>query len=159
MRIVINSTFTTGGLSAPPFVTVYDLSHEGMPPGFQIFFIPVQGLTVGGHQDLYSGGVGYVTFVRGSGKSKEMIHEIEVVTDVEQSRQKEDELTQVVSRELQIADIYRHTVFWPFIDNVRSKCYRFDGEENEEIPEGLRCVSWFDGCNSQMRVLKHQMKI
>ena len=152
VRIVINSTFTAGGLSAPPFVTVYGLSHEEMP-GSQIFSIPVKGLTVGGHQDLYSGGVGYVTFVRGSGKSKEMIDENVVVTNDEQARQKEDELTQVISRESQIADIYRRTVYWPFIDNVRDKCYGFDTEENDEIPEGLRCVSWFDGCNSQMRVL------
>ena len=47
-------------------------------PGSQIFSIPLQGLTVGGHQDLYSGGVGYVTFVCGSGKSKEMIEIIPV---------------------------------------------------------------------------------
>lgn len=46
VRIVLNNTFTAGGLSAPIFVIVYGLSREEMP-GSEFVTIPVEGLAVG----------------------------------------------------------------------------------------------------------------
>ena len=67
VRIVINSTFTAGGLSAPIFVSVFGLSDDEMPFN-EIITVPVPGLAVGSHQDVYSGGIGFLTFIKGSGK-------------------------------------------------------------------------------------------
>ena len=50
---------------------MYSLSHEEIPMS-DIVSILVKGLTMGGHQDHYSGGVGSVTFVCGSGNNKKI---------------------------------------------------------------------------------------
>ena len=64
------------------------------------------------------------------------------------------------SKESQIANVYRKSVFWPFIEEIRKTCYGFSGSD-DEIPEELKCVSWFDGCNSQMKIItsEENMKI
>ena len=67
--IVINSTFTAGGLPAPIFATVFGLRREEMP-NREIITVPVPGLTAGSHQNIYSGGTGYVNFVRGGYEKK-----------------------------------------------------------------------------------------
>ena len=59
---------TASGLSDLPFVIIYCLSCEEIP-GSDGISIPVKGLAVGEHQDLYSGDVGYVTFSCGNGKT------------------------------------------------------------------------------------------
>ena len=70
VRIVINSTFTAGGLSAPIFVTVFGLSNDDMPCVEDILTVKVPGLAIGSHKDVYSNGVGFLNFVRGSGAYK-----------------------------------------------------------------------------------------
>ena len=65
VRIVVNSTFTAGGLSAPIFIAVYGLTAEEMPRD-DIITIDVPGLVSGSHQNIYSCGTGYITCVRGS---------------------------------------------------------------------------------------------
>ena len=65
VRIVINSSFTAGGLSAPIFVSVFGLTVDEMK-GADIITVEVPGLTVGSHQDVYSSGIGFLTFVQGT---------------------------------------------------------------------------------------------
>ena len=160
VRIVINSTFTAGGLSAPLFVTVYGLTKTEMP-GSDFVSIPVPGLAVGGHQDLYSKGVGSITFVR-SGRDEKNEQREEVIPAVGEHPYKDTTATMPdnCSKESQIANLYRKSVFWPFIEEIRKTCYGFSGS-NDDIPEELKCVSWFDGCNSQMKILtsEQNMKI
>ena len=95
-------------------------------PGSELITLTVKGVAVGSHQDLYSGGVGYITFVRGSGKNdKNNTNEMLVSGDVEEDviQHNNEELTKVVAKESQIANIYRRSVFWPLIQNIREKCY------------------------------------
>ena len=43
-------------------------------------------------------------------------------------------------------------VFYPFIDHIRKTKYDFNGDE-DCIPDHLQCVSWMDGCNSQLKLI------
>ena len=154
VRIVINSTFTAGGLSAPIFVTVYGLSQEEMP-GTEIMTIEIPGLTVGSHQDIYSNGVGYLTFVKGSG-------EYNSTSEVEVSNSSQNEMNvnvtgaddsrRTFSKESRIAQLYREKVFYPFITHIRKTKYGYDGDI-QSTPDYLQCVSWMDGCNSQLKLI------
>ena len=62
VTIVINCTFTAGGLSSPFFVVVYGLTPEEMPAD-EIVTTEVPQHTFGSDQDVYSYGIGYLTFV------------------------------------------------------------------------------------------------
>lgn len=64
VRIVVNSTFTAGGIAAPIFFSVFGLTKEEMP-GDKMITIKIPGLTCGSHQDLYSNGEEFINFVRG----------------------------------------------------------------------------------------------
>ena len=154
VRIVINSTFTAGGLSAPIFVSVFGLSQEEMPSS-DIVTIPVPGLTVGSHQDIYSSGVGYLTFVKGSGAYKG--HDSEESNGNDSRVNDNDDVERIriqptISKESKIAQLYREMVFYPFIDHIRKTKYDFNGDE-DCIPDHLQCVSWMDGCNSQLKLI------
>ena len=154
VRIVINSTFTAGGLSAPIFVAVYGLSNEEMP-GTEIMTIEVPGLTVGSHQDVYSNGVGYLTFVKGSGEYNSN-NEVEV-SNSNLNRNNENTISandtqRTFSKESRIAQLYREKVFYPFISHIRKTKYGYDGDL-QSIPDYLQCVSWMDGCNSQLKLI------
>ena len=68
--IVINSTFTAGGLASPLFVVVYRLSREEMPSD-EIITLEIDRLTTESDHDIYSTNKGKVTFVRGKYEVKE----------------------------------------------------------------------------------------
>ena len=70
VRIVVNTTFTAGGLAAPIFVIVYGLTPKEMP-GNNIVTVPVPGLTVGSDTQIYSKREGFITFVRGKYEVKD----------------------------------------------------------------------------------------
>ena len=74
--IVINSTFTAGGLSAPIFLAVYGLSRSEMPKD-DIITRAVPGLIAGSAQNLYSSGEGFVTFVCGAESKDENEHNMD----------------------------------------------------------------------------------
>ena len=65
VKIVVNTTFTAGGLSAPIFVVVYGLSAKEMPNN-ELVTVAVPGLAVGSDHDLYQSKEVYLTFVRGN---------------------------------------------------------------------------------------------
>ena len=114
VRIVINNTFTAGGLSSPLFVTVYGLTLEEMP-GDEIVTIEVPGLTVGSNQDLYSKGKGFLTFVRGNYEDHDEVSERDHT-----SNENEEDLP---SKEARVAKIYQEKVFYPFIQHIRKVKY------------------------------------
>lgn len=151
VRIVINSTFTAGGLSAPIFVTVFGLSNEEMS-GSSIITVEVPGLTVGSHQDVYSAGVGFLTFVRGSGSYNDA-PSAELNCEMNENETNQQNISiPTISKESKIAQLYRKKVYYPFISHIRRTKYDFDGGL-EDIPDYLKCVSWMDGCNSQLRLI------
>ena len=147
IRIVINSTFTAGGLSSPIFVTIYGMTSEEMPSN-EIITIPVPGLTVGSHQDIFSSGIGYVTFVRGGDENQRSQSNSEN-EDVEMQ-----EFTTIPnsceSKESRIAQLYREKVYYPFIKHIRVSKYCMD-KDTETIPDSLTAISWMDGANGQIR--------
>ena len=155
VRIVINSTFTAGGLAAPIFVAVYGLTLEEMPTD-EMITIEVPGLVSGAHQNLYGGGAGFITFVRGA-------LNIPVDSNSETANTTNDESSNsplYLSKESRVAHIYREKVYHPFIKKIRKDKYGFDGND-DEIPESLRAVSWMDGCASQLRLItsENNMKV
>ena len=141
VRIVINSTFTAGGLSAPIFIAVYGLSAEEMPND-EMICIKVPGLVSGSHQNVYSGGNGFITFVRGAVDVP--VHSPNVQST---SNSIPSDESRAFSKESKVAQLYRQKVYYPFVKKIRKDKYNFDGHE-EDIPEGLRAVSWMDGCAS-----------
>ena len=62
--IVLNMTFTAGGLSAPIFTVIYGLIQQEMPYN-DIVKIPIKGLLVGPERNVYTSKEGYLVFVRG----------------------------------------------------------------------------------------------
>lgn len=127
---MINSTFTAGGLSAPLFVNVYGLTSEEMPSS-EIITIPVPGLAVGSHQDVYSTGVGYLTFVKGSGN---------YVVETDEGAAANTTYSRTVSKESRIAELYRKKIYYQFVDHIRKTKYDFDGNR-DDIPDHLQCIS------------------
>ena len=151
VRIVINSTFTAGGLSAPIFVSVFGLSNEEMP-GSDIITIEVPGLAVGSHQDVYSSGVGFLTFVRGSGSYGHQ-NDSDVNDELNCRNEEVDNVEErIFSKESIVAQLYREMVYYPFISHIRKTRYGYDGAL-EDLPDYLKCVSWMDGCNAQLRLI------
>ena len=150
VRIVINSTFTAGGLAAPIFIAVYGLTLEEMPRD-DIITISVPGLISGSHQNIYSVGNGYITFVRGNDVT---INQAENQTDlnINDNSNSSTQIHAGYSKESRVASIYRKSVYYPFIAKIRKDKYLFSGAI-DEIPEHLRAVSWMDGCNSQLKVI------
>ena len=53
-------------------------------------------------------------------------------------------------KESKVAAIYRKTIYYPFINEIRKGKYQFDGD-GIEIPYPFRNISWIDGCNSQFK--------
>ena len=162
--IVINSTFTAGGISAPIFVTVYGCTREEMPRD-GIITITVPGLVAGAHENLYSNGSGFITFVRGKDYQDGNIATLEDAGDdvVIDSRHNNDTVEPIsspsehfnpsFSKESQVALLYRRLVYYPFIEKIRKDKYNFTYLENEEIPPYLRAISWMDGCASQIKLI------
>ena len=145
VRIVINSTFTAGGLAAPLFVVVYGLTGEELP-GHEMVTIDVPGLTVGADQDVYSNGVGYVTFVRGKHHQENLQDNME--NNINQSDAHEESVDNVQSKEARIAYLYRTKVYYPFITHIRKTQYGYEGGV---VPDNLKAVCWMDGANGQLK--------
>ena len=134
--MVINSTFTAGGVSAPIFVAIYGLSSTEMP-GDSIITIEVPGLVAGSQSNLYSHGSGYVCFVRGIKEPCAVINEdndIPVTNDLSTGM---DASTNVMalSKESLVAELYRKKVYYPFIKKIRKEKHNFDDTTCNEIPK------------------------
>lgn len=134
VRIVINNTFTAGGLSAPIYVVVYGNSRTEMP-GASTITIPIPGLAIGSHQDIFASSIGYLTFVR-----------------ADDSQDCQDDTSSSPSKESIMAMNYREKIYYPFIHKIRTSRYGWDGDVNH-IPPHLQAVSWMDGCSSQLKCI------
>ena len=121
LRIVLNTTFTAEGLTAPIFVVVHGLSLEELPKN-DIVTIPVPNLVVGSDRDIYTQGNGFITFVRGS--------------DAEESSSSN---TNTTSKEARLAKLYRNTVYYPFISKLRQSQYGH--MDDNDITDNLQVVS------------------
>ena len=142
IRIVLNTTFTAGGLTAPLFVTIYGLSPDEMPEN-DIVSIPIKGFTPGSERDLNSTRVGYVTFVRGQCDYFD--------ENTEENSQEGSDTTHPISKEARVAKLFRTTVYHPFISDIRTNIY--DHDPSQPIPENQRAVSWMDGANTQLKLI------
>ena len=157
VRIVINSTFTAGGLSAPVFITIFGLTGDEMPANDTIT-IEIPGLTAGSHQNIYATGSGFITFVRGNYTGKDNGEEDDDSNANNEDNNNDDtnpttDLHDVpnLSKESKIAQLYRKLVYYPFIKNIRISKYGHSG--GDDIPDYLRAVSWMDGCNAQLKLI------
>ena len=123
VRIVVNSTFTAGGLAVPIFVAVYVMSIYEMPSD-PIIIINVPGLYSGSHQDIYSGSTGFIVFVRGSDNNSVSV-ENDSVVHVNNNDNVNSETEITYSRgESRIAQQYRKKVYYPFIKRIRRDKYQ-----------------------------------
>ena len=150
VRIVINCTFTAGGLSSPLFVVVYGLTNEELP-NEEMITLEIPGLTVGANQDVYSSGKGYLTFVKGKHPQ-----------DLPHSNQGEDdtnEETETESKEARIAALYRKLVYHPFVHHIRTTQYGWDPIKDPVVPDSLRAVSWMDGANGQIKEITKEERL
>lgn len=152
-------TFTAGGLSAPIFVTVYGCTKKELPKNRRVI-IEVPGLTNGSHQDIYSQGVGYLSFVRSNKEEEEeeQLVENNEEMDNSSSNQEEEDVTHIEnvaevnsskSVESLQAELYRKLVLHPLVKKIRKSVYGYDSE-NDSIPVELTAVSWSDGCGTQL---------
>ena len=154
LRVVLNTTFTAGGLAAPIFVIIYGLTLDEMPKN-AIVMVPIPGYTVGGDRHIYSKKEGYIVFVRGKfdvGKENDNSindcdnNEVELTSDDIEDTTNQDIS---VSKESRVADLYRTYVYHPFIKDVRVTQYGWSGEG--PIPRHLTAVSWMDGAHGQLK--------
>ena len=150
--MVVNSTFTAGGLSAPIFVCVYGMTYDEMPADAMIC-LEIPGLYSGSHQNTYSNSVGFLVFVRGNdSRSDTQVNTVDDTIDLEGVNQEyvlhDDEVR--YSKESIVAQMYRCKVYHPFVKTIRKDKHLFEGND-EDIPEHLRVISWMDGCASQLK--------
>lgn len=135
LRIVLNTTFTAGGLTSPIFVAVHGLSLDEMPKD-EMVTIPVPNLVVGSDRDIYSDETGFITFVRGTD------------AEIQDTEQNQDILG---SKEARLAKLYRNLVYYPFISKVRQSQYQH--KDGNDIPDNLQVISWMDGAHAQLKLL------
>ena len=86
IRVVLNTTFTAGGLVAPIFAVVYGLTPDEMPQN-DIVTLPINGFTAGADRYIYSNKDGYVVFVRGNMKQVMRIQVIMTIIQMVLMRQ------------------------------------------------------------------------
>lgn len=141
--MVINCSFTAGGLASPLFVVVYGLTKEEVLSEDDIITMKVPSLIIGSHQDVYSAGHGYLTFVRC--KHEDDLEEDEEIQDNPQQQ------TTYESKEARIASKYRRLIYHPFIDHIRITRYNWDCIQHPDVPPHLTAVSWMDGANRQLK--------
>ena len=160
VRIVTNSTFTAGGLSAPIFVAIYGLTREEMP-NEDIITIAVPGLVAGSSQNLYSTGNDYITFVCGIDSTKEStaVNEINISADndndevmVDNDPNLQQPIATKLSKESQVASLYHKKVYYPFIRKICKDKYLYNGDD-DMVPTYLTAISWMDGCASQLNLI------
>ena len=152
LRITLNNTFTAGGRVAPAFVCVYGLTPDEMP-GDEIILVPIEGLVIGSDQNG-SMDKGYICFIRGKYDGKNKTQEEE--DTVSQENDNEEEVCSEIpaSKEARVAQLYRETVYYPFIHSIRTKHYRMPESDSDdsEVPTNLTAVCWMDGCYGQLNL-------
>ena len=156
VRIVLNSTITAGGMSAPLFIVVYGLGSDEMPHD-DIITCRVKGLVPAANRNVLSQGHGFITFVRGKYDKGD-----ESQNSAQNNDDEENENTQIPpltphSKEYRVASIYRKEVYRPFIHQVRVECYEMDPDG--PIPDNLRAVGWMDGATSPLKFLTEEENI
>ena len=113
-------------------------------------------LTVGSIQDIYSRVKSFISFIRGNNLLNDASVISEDINYVQSSQQNNKENTLLpsvkLSEELLQTEKYQHCVYHPFICEIREIWYIFHGPD-DEWPDELTAVSWFDGCVSQLRPL------
>ena len=127
LRLVLNTTFTAGGLSAPIFAVVYGLKPDEMPNS-EIVTLAVPGLTVGSERNIYCKKEGYITFVRGKYGDEE---------------NHDDDIPETHSKESRIAHLYCELVYCPFIRDLQMSQYGWNGEG--PVPDNIEAAGWMDG--------------
>ena len=142
LRVVLNTTFTAGGLSAPIFIVVYELTLEEMPKN-DIVVLPIQGFTVGADRCIYSDKNGYVVFVRGNYKNDGQ-------SDDDINQENNDDI-QTHSKESRVARLYRELVYHEFIHDIRTTQYGWSGVG--PVPDHLTAVAWMDGAHRQHKLI------
>ena len=154
VRIVINCTFTAGGVSAPIFITVFGCTRDEMPKD-GIITVAVPGLVAGSHENLYCEGAGFITFVRGRDNQDSSVENgaenADNIDDLSNALPNVE--AQTFSKESQVASLYRRLVYYPFIKKIRKDKYNYQHKEDEEVPDYLRAISWMDGCASQIKLI------
>ena len=143
VRIVLNTTFTAGGLTAPVFVTVYGMTSNEMPQD-EIVTVPVKELFVEGDRNVFCEEEGFITFVRGN-------HEEDKV-EVDTDSTEEDDKT-YYSKESRVARLHHELVYYPFIEKICKSRY---GMQGDEVPDDLQAVSWSDGANAQIKHITNE---
>ena len=83
----------------------------------------IPGLTVGGNQDIYSSGKGYLTFVKG--KHPQDNNNVSENVEVEESPKV------IQSKEACIAALYCKLVFHPFVEHIRKSQYSWNPGNNQ----------------------------
>ena len=147
VQIVLNSTFTTDGLSAPLFIVVYRLGVDEVPFNDMVK-VKVKGLVAASNRNVISAGDGFVTFMRGKYEpDNEPRNDSENNADDENENHEDDILSE--SKETRVAELYRRTVYHPFINQICQECYEWD--PNGPILENLQAVAWMDGAGSQLK--------
>lgn len=150
LRIVLNTTFTAGGLSVSIFVVIYSLIPKEMPKR-DIVLVPIPGYSVGGDCDIYSRKEGYIVFVRGKfDMKKDNDQTSEIDNNDEELTANIDKLaSDCHSKESRVADCYRTLVYHPFIRDIRMTQYGCDGKG--PVPMHLTAVSWMDGAFGKLK--------
>ena len=150
VRIVLNTTFTAGRLTATIFVMVYGLGSDEMSFD-ELVTVLLQGLIVAGDRNIYSIGTGYLTFVHGkyyssgipSKESDDLNLPIDSTTDIPPND------TTTESSEAKFAHQYHQLVYHTFIDKIRKSVYNMS--ERAPIPDSYRAILWMDGANLQIK--------
>ena len=139
LRIVLNNTFTAGGMCAPVFACVYGLNATEMP-GDEIVYRPIKGLVAGSGQtgDMREG---YLVFVRGKYETLEEYQAKQSQNDLPITSCAELEKgPKTMSKEARVAKLYRDLIYYPLIKHIRTAYYGM--EENSQVPDNLTAISW-----------------
>ena len=152
LRITLNNTFTAGGRVAPAFVCVYGLTPDEMPDD-EIILVPIDGLVIGSDQNG-SMDKGYICFIRGKYDGKKKMPEGDLVS--EENDIDEEESSDIHgSKEARVAQLYRNTIYYPFIHNIRTKHYKMPDTTmsgGSEVPTNLTAACWMDSCYGQLNL-------
>ena len=133
-RIVINSTFTVGGLSSPIFVVLHSLSEEEMSDD-DILTLKVPSLTVGSDQDVYSNSFGFPSFVKRK-------HSKEQNEDDDNIELDDNDENNIESKEARVVSLYCTLVYHLFIAHIRKSCHGWEPtNEDDKVPDDLCAVA------------------
>ena len=116
VRIVLNTTFTAGGLSAPIFVVVYGMGLDELPYDDMVT-VRIKGLVAASDRNVLSQGDGFITSVRGNYETTNNTTNDESNNNNERD-DTEASSTETHSKEARIAKLYRSQVYHPFIAQI-----------------------------------------